>query len=68
VTVGSATGPYVVTDAGGTAVATTATYPGTALLSDDGTTLTFPSAVTGFVLEYQCRSIADVANIWSTDV
>ena len=42
----------VVTDAGGTAVASTSTYPGTALLSDDGTTLTFAAAVTAFTLEY----------------
>jgi hypothetical protein len=47
-----ATGPRVVTDAGGTAIAPSAGIAGVALLSDDGTTLTFEGTVTGFVLEY----------------
>ena len=45
-----ATGSRVVTDAGGTAVGDVA------LLSDDGTTLTFEGTVTGFILEYIPRS------------
>ena len=52
VTAGSAAaGSRVVTDIGGTPVAPS-TYAGVALLSDDGTSLTFEAAVTGFVLEY----------------
>ena len=51
-----ATGPRVVTDAGGTAVAPSTGIAGVALLSDDGTTLTFEGTVTGFILEYIPRS------------
>lgn len=46
----AAAGARFATDAGGTASTTVA------LLSDDGTTLTFEAAVTGFVLEYTPRS------------
>lgn len=42
----------IVVDSGGAAVASTSTYPGTVLLSDDGTTLTFAAAVTAFTIEY----------------
>ena len=64
-----AVGPYGVTDAGGTpqalslggpSGAQTLTVPGLATLSDDGTTLTFPVAVSGFVIEYIPRSLVDV--------
>ena len=55
----------IVVDAGGTAVASTSTYPGTVLLSDDGTTLTFAAAVTAFTIEYQPRSLLDTTAIWS---
>ena len=58
----------IVVDAGGAAVASTATYPGTVLLSDDGKTLTFAAAVTAFTLEYQPRSAIDTQAVWSTDV
>lgn len=51
-----ATGPRVVTDSGGTAVAPSSGIAGVALLSADGTTLTFECTVTGFVLEYIPRS------------
>lgn len=53
-TTATVVGSYVVTDAGGTTVtAATSSAVGLAKLSDDGTTLTFPSAdVTAFVLEY----------------
>jgi len=46
-------GPRMVTDAGGTPLASPAgPLFGVALLSDDGKTLTFEGTVTGFVLEY----------------
>ena len=51
-----ATGPRVVTDSGGTAVAPSSGIAGVALLSADGTTLTFEGTVTGFVHEYIPRS------------
>lgn len=47
-----AAGPALVTDAGGTATAIGALSNHVVLLSDDGKTLTFQAAVTGFVLEY----------------
>ena len=53
----------IVVDSGGTAVASTSTYPGTVLLSDDGKTLTFASALTGFTIEYVPQS----ATLMSTD-
>lgn len=50
-------GSYGVSDAGGTAVSPTAgANMGIALLSDDGRTLTFPTTVTAFVIEYMPRS------------
>lgn len=65
---GGATGPRIVTDAGGTAVAPGATgnsgVPGVALLSDDGKTLTFEGTVTGFVLEYSPRSAVDMTGAY----
>lgn len=51
----AAAGARVVTDAGGAASAGAAGSPGVALISDDGTTLTFEAGVTGFVLEYLPR-------------
>lgn len=54
-------GSYVVSDAGGTAVSPTAgANVGIALLSDDGKSLTFPTTVTGFVIEYMPRGEADL--------
>lgn len=61
VSAGGTSGPYIVSDTGATAVTTTATYPGTAKLSDDGKTITFLEAtVTGFVLEYIPRADVDL--------
>lgn len=54
------TGPVAVTDSGGTAVAATVTYAGTALISDDGTTLTFAGAVTAMVMEYIPRAAVNL--------
>lgn len=56
-TTASTVGAYGITDAGGTAVtANTSAVMGIALLSDDGKTLTFPTAdVTAFVLVYRPR-------------
>lgn len=46
-------GSYAITDTGGTAVSPTAgANVGLATLSDDGKTLTFPTTVTAFVLQY----------------
>lgn len=46
-------GSYAVTDDGGTALSPTASsVVGLAKLSDDGKTITFPTTVTGFVIEY----------------
>lgn len=48
-------GTYVFTDAGGTALVPpggASAAVGIAEISDDGTTITFPNTVTGFVLEY----------------
>jgi hypothetical protein len=50
-----ATGPRIVVDAGGAAIAPN-TYAGHALISDDGATLTFEGTVTGFILEYVPRA------------
>lgn len=56
-------GTYIVSDAGGTAVSPTAgANVGIALLSDDGKTLTFPTTVTAFTLEYVPRSAVDLAS------
>jgi hypothetical protein len=57
VTAGAAlAGTRIVGDAGATALAGDAAGPGVALLSDDGATLTFEAAVTGFVLGYIPRA------------
>jgi hypothetical protein len=54
-------GSYICSDAGGTAVSPTAgANVGIALLSDSGKTLTFPSTVTAFVVEYVPRSYTDM--------
>jgi len=54
-------GSYAVTDASGTVLSPTAsTVVGLAKLSDDGTTLTFPTTVTGFVLEYYPAAAVDL--------
>ena len=55
-----AAGPAIVTDAGGTAAAIGATNNHVVLLSDDGKTLTFPAAVTGFVITYIPRPFTDM--------
>lgn len=63
-------GTYTVTDAGGApqllqaAGGASLIVPGIALLSDDGATLTFPVAVSGFVLEYIPRSALDVTALF----
>ena len=54
-----AAGPAIVTDSGGTPTAIGTGSAHVATLSDDGKTLTFQAAVTGFVLEYIPRSTAD---------
>jgi hypothetical protein len=53
---GGTPGARIVTDAGGTAGAPGANGPGIALISDDGTTLTFEAAVTAFTIEYIPRA------------
>jgi hypothetical protein len=62
-------GSYVVSDASGTAVSPTAgANVGLALLSDDGTTLTFPTTVTGFVIEYTPRPDTALSTLWASGV
>lgn len=62
-------GSYAVSDAGGTALTPTAgANVGLALLSDDGTTLTFPTTVTGFVLEYVPRPDTALSTLWASGV
>lgn len=62
-------GTYIVSDASGTTVSPTASANvGIALLSDDGTTLTFPTTVTAFVLEYVPRSNTDLEDNWVSGV
>jgi len=52
-------GSYGVSDAAGTAVSPTAgANMGIALLSDDGKTITFPTTVTAFVIEYMPRTLS----------
>lgn len=54
-------GSYIVSDAGGTALTPTAgANVGIALLSDDGKSLTFPSTVTAFTIEYVPRPAVDI--------
>ncbi len=58
-------GSYGVSDAGGTAVSPTAgANMGIALLSDDGRTLTFPTTVTAFVIEYIPRSDTNLSSVF----
>lgn len=62
-----AAGTHIISDAGGTPAQPNSAAvgaPGIALLSDDGTTLTFASAVSGFVLEYIPRSARDVNGLF----
>lgn len=62
-------GTYIVSDASGTAVSPTAgANVGIALLSDDGTTLTFPTTVTAFVIEYVPQSNVDLGDNWVSGV
>ena len=65
-TTGTVVGTYVLSDIAGAAVtAATHTVVGIALISDDGTTLTFPSAdVTAFVIEYIPRTLQ--ASAWTS--
>lgn len=67
-------GAYLVTDSGGTTQlkantgvsgAAVLSQPGVALLSDDGTTITFPAQVSGFIIEYLPRSFTDVTTVVS---
>lgn len=60
---GTTVGSYAITDAAGTALSpTTSTVVGLALLSDDGKTLTFPTAdVTEFVLVYRPRAAVSMS-------
>lgn len=54
-------GSYIVSDAGGTALTPTAgANVGIALISDDGKTITFPSTVTAFVIEYVPKPAIDI--------
>ena len=54
-------GTYVVGDAGSTAFSpTVGANVGLALLSDDGKSLTFPTTVTAFVLEYVPKPAVDI--------
>jgi len=56
-------GSYIVSDAAGTALTPTAgANVGIALLSDDGKSLTFPSTVTAFVIEYVPRPAVDITS------
>lgn len=56
-------GSYIVSDAAGTALSPTAgANVGIALLSDDGKSLTFPSTVTAFVIEYVPRPAVDITS------
>lgn len=62
-------GSYVVSDAAGTALTPTAgANVGIALLSDDGKSLTFPSTVTGFVIEFVPRSENPLSGLWVSGV
>lgn len=63
-----ATGPRVVTDAGGTAVAPSSGIAGVALISDDGKTLTFEGTVTGFILEYIPCPAVPLSTEWASGV
>lgn len=58
-------GTYGVTDTAGTGITAAAnTVMGVAKLSDDGTTLTFTTTITDFVLEYIPRPNTDLATVW----
>ena len=65
-------GSYAVTDAGGTALTPTAgANLGLAKISDDGKTITFPTTITGFTIEYFAMplTVAGPNNSWvSNDV
>lgn len=55
---GNSVGSYAMTDTGGTTVSPTAgANVGIAKLSDDGKTITFPTTVTAFVVEYIPRTL-----------
>lgn len=64
-TTATVAGTYILTDKDGDLVsATTHTVVGIAKISDDGKTLTFPSAdVTAFTIEYLPRSNVDMATL-----
>jgi hypothetical protein len=61
----SARGSYVMTDVAGTIISPAdSTAIGLARISDDGKTLTFPTAdVTAFILEYEPRSESDLSTL-----
>lgn len=65
-------GTYEMTDVGGTAQLLQSAgpsgaqvlTPGVARISDDGSTITFPAQVSGFVIEYIPRSAVDVMSLF----
>lgn len=64
-------GQYMMTDPAGSLAypaasggASGGVAPGFARLSDDGTTITFPQTVSGFVIEYVPRSFLDVMQLF----
>ena len=70
-TTANSVGSYAISDAGGTVLTPTAgANVGLALLSDDGKSITFPSAdVTAFVIEYLPRPDQNiVTTIWASGV
>jgi hypothetical protein len=64
-TTGVATGgARLLTDAAGTAGAPGVNGPGIALISDDGTTITFDGAVAGFVIEYMPQAAIPMGTLY----
>jgi hypothetical protein len=64
-TTGTTVGVYALVDSGGAALTpNTSSVVGLAIISDDGTTLTFPSAdVTAFVIEYVPQSASSMTTV-----
>lgn len=59
-------GSYSMSDAAGTPVSPTAgANVGLATISDDGKTITFPTTVTAFVMEYLPRPAADLSGLFA---
>lgn len=61
VTGGAKQGLYVLAPSTATPYDAAATVPGVATLSDDGATITFATAATGFDIVYSARAAVDVA-------